>query len=180
MHVANHRIPFLWELHKIHHHADEMTILTATRHHPLENALATVMPAWLVALLGFDPLTVIVVMQLRSIQDFLLHCRIDSDWGFAGKIFVSPRAHWVHHGADAKLHNRNFSADLVLWDRIFGTRYLPDRSDLDETTPLRLGADDGNNAGPSFFPFAVVKATVASLASLWPRRKTDRGPGLGN
>jgi sterol desaturase/sphingolipid hydroxylase (fatty acid hydroxylase superfamily) len=36
-HYLKHRVPFLWELHKLHHTADVLTPLTNFRNHPIDN-----------------------------------------------------------------------------------------------------------------------------------------------
>ena len=38
-HYALHRVPALWEFHKVHHSAEVMTTLTELRQHPVENLL---------------------------------------------------------------------------------------------------------------------------------------------
>src|SRR4051812_14923522 len=40
-HRLFHKIEFMWEIHKFHHAATEMTVLTATRDHPLERIMGT-------------------------------------------------------------------------------------------------------------------------------------------
>jgi sterol desaturase/sphingolipid hydroxylase (fatty acid hydroxylase superfamily) len=38
-HVAQHRFPFLWELHKVHHSAEVMVGITKDRVHPLDDLM---------------------------------------------------------------------------------------------------------------------------------------------
>ena len=39
----------------------------------------------------------------------------------SARIVVPPRMHRLHHARPASYHDRNFTFDLVIWDRLFGT-----------------------------------------------------------
>jgi sterol desaturase/sphingolipid hydroxylase (fatty acid hydroxylase superfamily) len=42
-HFLQHRIPWLWEFHKVHHSAEVMTLITVFRMHPVDNILVSSM-----------------------------------------------------------------------------------------------------------------------------------------
>lgn len=58
-HRANHRIPFLWRFHRMHHSDPAMDVTTATRFHLGEIALSTIARLGIIPLAGV-PLQVIV------------------------------------------------------------------------------------------------------------------------
>src|SRR5262249_40729138 len=66
---------------------------------------------------------------------------------------ATPRFHHWHHANDRLERNRNFAAQLSLFDRLFGTYYLPS-----DRTPTRFGVDDPvpgtylRNLGYPLFP----------------------------
>ena len=41
VHLAMHRVPELWEIHKVHHSAEKLNFATAERFHPVETILTT-------------------------------------------------------------------------------------------------------------------------------------------
>ncbi len=45
--------------------------------------------------------------------------------GLAGRIFMSPAHHQIHHSADPIHFNRNFGSCLSVWDWVFGTLHQP-------------------------------------------------------
>jgi sterol desaturase/sphingolipid hydroxylase (fatty acid hydroxylase superfamily) len=52
-----------------------------------------------------------------------------------GRIVVSPAHHQVHHSANPKHFNKNFGSCLALWDWMFGTPYMPEKT----REPLTFG-----------------------------------------
>src|SRR5262249_333183 len=52
-HRANHVIPFLWRFHRMHHSDDRMDVTTATRFHPGELLISSVLHLALMPVLGF-------------------------------------------------------------------------------------------------------------------------------
>jgi hypothetical protein len=50
----------------------------------------------------------------------------------------SPAMHHIHHSYLPQHWDRNFAAVTSLWDRLFGTLYIPER---DEYTPWGLGPE---------------------------------------
>jgi sterol desaturase/sphingolipid hydroxylase (fatty acid hydroxylase superfamily) len=138
VHFAEHRIPALWELHKVHHSALVLNFMTAERHHPLSlmvfnmvNGLGIVLvnalflalfpgKVSLASLLGGNAFWV----AINLFGGVLRHSPV---WiSFGPKIerwLISPAQHQVHHSTDAKHFDRNFGSSLAVWDRLFGTLY---------------------------------------------------------
>jgi sterol desaturase/sphingolipid hydroxylase (fatty acid hydroxylase superfamily) len=99
-------------------------VLTADRVHP-GNFVSTILTGFL---LGFvqAPLEVFTVyVTLNAALRYLIHTRIDSDWGWVGRwLVLSPGHHRAHHALDMSKGNGNFGL-LVLWDALFGTLRPP-------------------------------------------------------
>jgi sterol desaturase/sphingolipid hydroxylase (fatty acid hydroxylase superfamily) len=141
-HYAFHRIPALWEFHKVHHSAEVMTTLTEMRQHPIEiiffmNAisLATGVTFGLTTYVfgpGAGHMTLLngnIALTL-----FMLtwgHLRHSHLWipvqGLAGKLLQSPAHHQVHHSTDPRHFDKNLGFALAVWDWAFGTLHVPAR-----------------------------------------------------
>ena len=139
-HYLKHRIPMFWEFHKVHHSADVMTPLTATRRHPMETVLGvfvsgTVIGAcialWhLVVGHGVSGITIFGawsgIYLWRLLGYNLRHSHVWISYGDRwNRILVSPAQHQIHHSRDPKHHDTNFGHIFSVWDYLLGTLYLP-------------------------------------------------------
>lgn len=128
-HVANHKIPFLWRFHRMHHSDNRMDVTTATRFHLGEHAISAslrwllipTIGAGIVELLVYDAL-VVAVTQLHHADISLGRADRWLRW-----LIVTPFIHKVHHSRIARETDSNYSSVLSVWDRLAGTLRL--RSD---------------------------------------------------
>jgi sterol desaturase/sphingolipid hydroxylase (fatty acid hydroxylase superfamily) len=129
-HRANHRIPFLWRFHRMHHSDPAMDVTTATRFHLGEIALSTIVRLAIIPLAGI-PLRVIVGYELVLLLSTQFHhsnialpTGIDRILRF---VIVSPNMHRVHHSIERLETDSNYSSVLSIWDRLFRSyREKPD------------------------------------------------------
>jgi sterol desaturase/sphingolipid hydroxylase (fatty acid hydroxylase superfamily) len=143
VHRLQHAIPALWALHKFHHSADRLAILTTFRGTKLESALSSALRIFPIAILSvpiavkptaaspwyFLAASYFLFVALSRLNSFLIHSNLDLGYGWVGRwLIVSPRMHRIHHSSSTLHHTRNFSFDLVLWDRIFGTYFHCDNA----------------------------------------------------
>ncbi|HEY0420925.1 MAG TPA: sterol desaturase family protein [Acetobacteraceae bacterium] len=135
----NHRIQHMrlfWPLHRMHHSATEMTVLTLWRTHPASSAIEPFLKVWPLAL--FDiPAGIVSAVGLGVVfYVHLAHSNLRWDWGWFGRwVLIPPAGHRLHHSTHPDHMGKNLGIP-VLWDRLFGT-YDPG--------PLkdeRLGVDD--------------------------------------
>jgi sterol desaturase/sphingolipid hydroxylase (fatty acid hydroxylase superfamily) len=137
-HWLSHRVPALWEIHKVHHTAEALTPLTTFRVHPLESlkfynitALFTGLAAGVLQYgLGVSQLSVISADVLFLAFTFTIgHLHHSHVWiSFRGgweRVLMSPAAHQVHHSSDPRHFGRNLGNSIALWDWLFGTLYAP-------------------------------------------------------
>jgi sterol desaturase/sphingolipid hydroxylase (fatty acid hydroxylase superfamily) len=139
IHVAMHKVPLLWRLHRIHHTDTAMDISTAVRFHPLEFVVS--IPAVLAATVafGFPPVAVLLyslvdaAMAVFSHANIRLPDRLDRSLRL---LLMTPAIHRLHHSAAQPETDSNYGAILSCWDRLFGTyRARPEA----ELAGLRLG-----------------------------------------
>ena len=156
-HWLSHKVPLLWEFHKVHHSAEVLTPLTNFRVHPVDTWLFANILACSTAvanglgnyLLGetayqyaLSDTNIILVLFIHA----YVHLQHSHMWisfrGVLGRIFLSPAHHQVHHSDDPKHFNRNFGSCLALWDWLFGTLYIPGQ----QREPLTFGVADHADA----------------------------------
>ncbi len=129
-HWMNHRIPFFWRFHRMHHSDPYMDVSTATRFHWGELTFSTLFRLLLIPLLGLQAWQIIVYGLLVFLSTQFHHANISI--GRADRLFrwlfVSPDMHKIHHSQLLQETNSNYSTVFSIWDRIAGTYRM--RSDL--------------------------------------------------
>ncbi|MFO0576194.1 MAG: imelysin family protein [Polyangia bacterium] len=142
VHRLMHRIPWLWEFHKVHHSAEVLTPFTLYRTHPLEVAINTARGAlalgvvtgffaWLCgpALRLFEVLGVEAIGFVWTLCGAnLRHSHVFLSYGpRIERVLVSPAQHQIHHSRDPRHHDRNFGTVLAIWDWLGGSLYTTSR-----------------------------------------------------
>jgi sterol desaturase/sphingolipid hydroxylase (fatty acid hydroxylase superfamily) len=124
VHLAMHKVPLLWRIHRVHHTDTHLDVSTTVRFHPLEIALQAPVGAVVILALGAPPAAVLLygifdaVVNAFSHANLRLPDRLDRALGW---VIVTPHLHRVHHSPDPCETDSNFGATLPLWDRLFGT-----------------------------------------------------------
>ena len=139
VHLLMHKVPFLWEFHKVHHSATTLNPMTQYRIHPVEliiNNIRSIIVFGLVT--GFfdylsahsiDKMVFLGVNVFHFIFLFfgsnLRHSHVKLKYPkYLEFIFISPFQHQIHHSLDPKHFNKNMGSKLAIWDYIFGTLVL--------------------------------------------------------
>ncbi|WP_281995225.1 sterol desaturase family protein [Ruegeria faecimaris] len=140
-HYLQHKVPLLWQFHKVHHSAEVMHPLSNFREHPIDNILYNVaigfgagaVTGFAFRLLGYQPnmpalLGVPVLMFLFNVGGYnLRHSHIWLRWpGVWSKVFPSPAHHHVHHSCHPDHLDKNFAFMFPFWDVLFGTYIMPE------------------------------------------------------
>jgi sterol desaturase/sphingolipid hydroxylase (fatty acid hydroxylase superfamily) len=135
IHNLLHRVPWLWEFHKLHHTIEEMDWLGNWRFHGGEILVYRMLLYLPAALLGFDGKVLFAYGLLNTFVGHMAHANLPLRLGPLNYIINGPEMHhWHHvHGAAGPV-DRNFAITLSLWDWIFGTAWLPKQQ-----RPQRLG-----------------------------------------
>lgn len=121
LHRGLHSHPWLWRLHAVHHSSEQVDWLAAQRQHPLETALllgAANLPA---LVMGFPLEGLAGLVLFQKLHTVFVHANLDIDLGPFRWLIAGPRFHHVHHSADARDHNSNFSSLLPCLDLLFGS-----------------------------------------------------------
>jgi sterol desaturase/sphingolipid hydroxylase (fatty acid hydroxylase superfamily) len=143
-HFMMHKIPALWEFHKVHHSAEVLTPLTEWRQHPLELALFPILMGGASCLLQgpmiwyfgeqaqiVNPVTANYISM--AFWYTVLHLRHSElpfyATGLLGHIIQAPAHHQVHHSTNPKHFDKNLGYCLSVFDWAFGTLYVPKKGE---------------------------------------------------
>jgi sterol desaturase/sphingolipid hydroxylase (fatty acid hydroxylase superfamily) len=154
-HSLLHDVPLLWHFHKPHHSAEVLTPLTNFRAHPVELFVMGAVPnaatgivsgmLWYVMAgeIGFYSFLGLHVgiAAFNTIAN-LRHFPVWISFGpLLNRWLISPAHHQIHHSREARHFGRNRGFELAVWDRMFGTLYLPVAGE-----EFRLGLGDGTES----------------------------------
>lgn len=136
LHLMLHKIPVLWDFHKVHHSAKVLTPFTIYRSHPIENFLYASRMAIAQGLAvgigyyAFGPTLKMIDILGANLFVFLFnlfgsnlrHSHIWLSWGdkLEGWL-ISPAQHQIHHSDNPEHFDRNLGSALAIWDKMTGT-----------------------------------------------------------
>jgi sterol desaturase/sphingolipid hydroxylase (fatty acid hydroxylase superfamily) len=141
IHYLQHKVPFLWEFHKVHHSLEVMHPLSNYREHPIDScvyAIGTGAAYGLITglsmnLLSYVPsapqvLGVSLLLFAFNILGYnLRHSHVWLRWpGQWSMLFASPAHHHIHHSCHPDHINKNFAFMFPCWDVLFRTYHLPE------------------------------------------------------
>ena len=124
VHFIEHKIPWMWKFHLIHHTDMHVDVTTGLRHHPGETVFRIIFTILGVYISGAS---IGIVMLYQSISVLFAHIthanidvprKIDNVLSF---IFVTPNMHKIHHHFQLPLTDSNYGNIFSVWDRLFGT-----------------------------------------------------------
>jgi sterol desaturase/sphingolipid hydroxylase (fatty acid hydroxylase superfamily) len=139
----------LWPSHAIHHSDTQMTWLALARFHPFNRLSTAILDNAIMFLLGFPPEAMLFGVAVRHYYGYLIHADLPWDYGWWGRIFVSPVMHRWHHATDPAGYGTNFATVFSAFDRMFGTYRVPGPC----TGPLGVEKDMGRGVlGQLIYP----------------------------
>ena len=141
-HVMLHRIPVLWNFHKVHHSVKEMGFAAHLRYHWMENVLYLPLKTLVVMVLGgFEPEQAYIVHFSAIAIGHLNHANIHLTYGPLKYVFNNPVMHLHHHAYSLPKgsYGIKYGISLSLWDYIFKTAHIHNE---DADTPLGFPGDE--------------------------------------
>jgi len=123
-HVASHKVPVLWAVHRMHHSDVDIDVTTAIRFHPIEIILSMLWKIAVVIVLGAPAVSVLVFeivlngMAMFNHSNLRLPAALDR---VVRPFVVTPDMHRVHHSILHPETDSNYGFNLAIWDRLFGT-----------------------------------------------------------
>jgi sterol desaturase/sphingolipid hydroxylase (fatty acid hydroxylase superfamily) len=126
-HRANHRLPFLWRFHNVHHFDPDLDLSTALRFHFAEIAFSAAFRVAQVVALGL-PAAVYWSYELCFQANTLFHhSNVRLPLGLEralNRLLVTPRMHGIHHSQVEREAMSNYGVLLPWWDRLHRTLRL--------------------------------------------------------
>jgi sterol desaturase/sphingolipid hydroxylase (fatty acid hydroxylase superfamily) len=130
VHRADHRIPFLWKFHRVHHSVEHMDATAGLRMHAVDFIQLSAIPILLYGVLldtsGFAPWVLPVALGIGIFFDTFQHANLRFDitnplLGAWHKVLNNPHFHAWHHTREGNIYDGNYSNTVIIWDRLFGS-----------------------------------------------------------
>ena len=118
---------WIWPIHATHHSALRLYWLNANRNHPLDALFFTsfsLLP--LVVLCAPEPLMTLISV-FATTHAMFQHSNIDTRLGIFRGVISAGEAHRWHHSTIEQEAETNYGNLLLVWDKLFGTWFVPNR-----------------------------------------------------
>ena len=143
VHRLQHETDWLWRFHATHHSAPRLYWLNAARFHVVDIGLNNVGYVVPLVALGAPAPVFTLWLVASSVHGICQHANMQIRCGPLNWIFSMAELHRWHHSRLERESNTNYGQTLILWDLVFGTRFLP----ADREPPYDIGI-----AGLDAFP----------------------------
>ncbi|MDR4481095.1 MAG: sterol desaturase family protein [Nitrospira sp.] len=124
LHRISHEWEPLWRFHAVHHFPQRLYTLNVGRFHPIDKSLQFMFDT-----LPFIALGVHEVLSLYfvwyAVNGFFQHSNVNVRLGWLNYVVSGPELHRWHHSMLKEESNHNYGNHLIVWDVVFGSRYLP-------------------------------------------------------
>lgn len=149
-HRLLHRVPFLWNFHKLHHSVKEMGFAAHLRYHWMEPVVyKSILYIPLAIIGGFNVEQVAIVHFFALTVGHLNHANLGWDYGILKYVFNNPKMHIWHHAKELPEHHKhgvNYGLSLSVWDYVFKTSHIPH-----DGRDIELGFEGDEKFPKSFF-----------------------------
>ena len=132
-HYVEHRVPFLWRFHLIHHTDTYIDTTSGNRHHPGESVIRFIFTTLGVIVVG-SPMWMVFMYQTLSVvatqfthANICLPKKVDRWMSY---FIVSPDMHKIHHHYKLPYTDSNYGNIFSVWDRLFGTFLYMEREQI--------------------------------------------------
>jgi sterol desaturase/sphingolipid hydroxylase (fatty acid hydroxylase superfamily) len=147
MHWTFHHVDWMWSLHAVHHHDQNVDLSTTFRTHPAAYLIMLAANCLFMLAMGPTMWILIAVEVLILVGGLAEHSNVRVPDRWCNKLewlFVTPRMHLVHHARDRRLHDSNYGTLFSIWDHLFGTYRRQPKANFTLGVPRNEGRmDDG-------------------------------------
>jgi len=147
LHRWMHEHDALWRFHATHHSVPRLYWLNATRFHPIDIGLDTIVGLAPLILLGCGPEVLALFAVLSAVHGFFQHANLELRLGPLNYVFSMAELHRWHHSQTVEEANHNYGQNVILWDLVFGTFFWP----RDRQPPEEIGIADLPGFPPGFW-----------------------------
>jgi len=170
VHFIEHKVPWMWKFHIVHHSDKNVDVTTGLRHHPGETVFRILFTILGVYISGASIGMVMLYQSISVLFAHITHANISLPKNLdrvISYILVTPNMHKVHHHFKLPFTDTNYGNIFSIWDRLFGTY-----SYVDNSKSLVYGIDTHINDKKIdsfydllFIPFKKMKKTNKSKFS---------------
>ena len=175
-HIADHRIPFLWRFHNVHHVDPDLDVSTGFRFHFGEVAMSAAFRVVQVAAIGISVPAFAayeIVFQANTLfhhSNVRLPIRLER---LLNIFLVTPRMHGIHHSQIQRETNSNYGVVFPWWDRLHRTLGLNiPQSVIKIGVPGYLRPEDNRFLNALLMPFRKQRDYWPRANGSEPRRHT--------
>jgi sterol desaturase/sphingolipid hydroxylase (fatty acid hydroxylase superfamily) len=155
-HVASHKIPILWRIHRMHHADTGFDVTTGLRFHPLEIVLSMVWKAAIIVALGPPVIAVLIFEIVLNGTAMFNHSNAKLPLGLDRRLrllLVTPDMHRVHHSTIRRETDSNYGFYFPFWDRLFRTYNDQPAKGHDG---IDIGLEEWRGPDPSSFVWSLL------------------------
>ena len=165
LHRWQHEWDWMWRFHATHHSSPRLYWLNAVRFHFVDTGLINVGYTLPLVVLGAPPEIFTLWIVTASVHGICQHAKMQIRIGPLNWVFSMAELHRWHHSRLERESNTNYGQNLIVWDIIFGTRFLP----KDREPPADIGISKLDA-----FPMTWWQQLISPL--VWRRIKSDSAP----
>ena len=124
VHLVEHKVPWMWKFHVVHHSDENVDVTTGLRHHPGETVFRILFTILGIYVSGASIGIVMLYQSISVLFAHLTHANVGLPQTLErviSYVFVTPNMHKVHHHFQLPLTDKNYGNIFSIWDRIFGT-----------------------------------------------------------
>ena len=138
LHRWQHERDWLWRFHAVHHSAPRLYWLNAARFHPVDLGLLYLVGYVPLVALGCPEETIMLFALFDAVFGMLQHSNIGVRLGPLNYVFSMAEPHRWHHSRVLGEANSNYGSNLIVWDLVFGSFFLP----AERQPPAAIGIAD--------------------------------------
>ena len=124
VHFIQHKVPWMWKFHLVHHSDMNVDVTTGLRHHPGETVFRIIFTIIGVFVSGASIGMVMLYQSLSVLFAHITHANINIpkkiDY-ILSYVLVTPNMHKIHHHYEMPLTDSNYGNIFSIWDRLFNT-----------------------------------------------------------
>ncbi len=128
VHLAQHKIPVLWSLHRSHHTVEALTLPALTRTHPIEFVMngiglsigagipaGVILYAFGLGKVSAASLAIIgAMLGWRVVHGIFEHGHVPISFGPLNRVISGPILHQIHHSAEPRHRDKNMGGMFPL------------------------------------------------------------------
>jgi len=131
LHRVSHEWTPLWQFHAVHHSPHRLYTLNVGRFHPIDKGLQFLLDSLPFIAMGVSPAVLSLYFVFYAVNGFFQHSNVDVKLGWLNYLMSGPELHRWHHSMVVQESNTNYGNHLIVWDWLFGTRYLPAQREVE-------------------------------------------------